>query len=272
MPAASNITQVITQAVLAQGNDAEAAHAQQFFKTFAGGYGEGDRFVGVKVPLLRAIAKQHAKEVFLCDVYTLLQSVWHEVRFVGVVLLTMAADKVAKRTQHPEQIDQWQMFWQHTASGAGVSDMLLPLYQATYAQCVYVYLAAKQGINNWDLVDVSTPTVLGPAVCGGADDLLQTLAHSKELWTQRMAMLATLYCIRQGHYAQTLQLAEFFLPHKHDLMHKASGWMLREVGKRDVTLLRNFLHMHAPYMPRTMLRYAIEHLAPQERAVFMQRK
>ena len=138
-------------------------------------------------------------------------------------------------------------------------------------QILEIYLKNTRHINNWDLVDLSAPGIVGEAALSQKHDMLDCLAGSPYLWDQRIAMVATLTLIRHGEFAATLRLSERFLPHPHDLMHKAAGWMLREVGKRDRAVLTDFLLRHKTAMPRTMLRYAIEHYPEEQRQEFLKK-
>lgn len=214
-----------------------------FFKTGKGEYGEGDRFLGVVVPDIRAVAKNY-KTVSLSVIEELLASPWHECRFCALVLL----------------IHQYQCKKNTTAQKKNL---------------LHFYLAHTDRINNWDLVDISAPKVVGAFVTefeSSTMDVLQPLVESESLWEQRIAVLATFALIRQGRFEEILYFSELLLHHPHDLMHKAIGWMLREMGKREEALLITFLEKHAHEMPRTMLRYAIEKLTSEERTYFMQLK
>ena len=204
----------------------------RFFKTGKGEYGEGDKFLGVVVPEVRKVAKKYADVSF--DVLeALLESEWHECRLCALVIL------VHKFRKMP-------------------------------SDAVEFYLAHTAGINNWDLVDLSAPYVLGEWLSDKSDrSVLYRLAQSENMWEQRIAVVSTLMLIRKGQFSDTIALAEFFLGTRHDLMRKAVGWMLREVGKRDVDLLVGFLETHRLQMPRTTLRYAIERFSPEQRAYFM---
>ena len=142
---------------------------------------------------------------------------------------------------------------------------------ATRELILETYLGNTRYVNNWDLVDLSAPGIVGMAMLNNAGDTLDTLAGSRCLWDQRIAMVATLTLIRHGSFEATLRLAERFLSHTHDLMHKATGWMLREVGKRDRAVLTEFLLEHKSVMPRTMLRYAIEHYPEEQRQEFLKK-
>ena len=208
----------------------------RFFKTGKGEYGEGDMFLGVVVPDTRKVAKSH-KDVSLDVVEAMLESQWHECRLCALLIL------VERFKSHPDEV-------------------------------VEFYLSHTGGINNWDLVDLSAPYILGSYLVGKPDmrgRLLYGLAASANMWEQRIAVVSTLMLIRHGQFDDTMMLAEMFLQTRHDLMRKAVGWMLREVGKRDEQRLVAFLEAYKSVMPRTMLRYAVEKFPPHQRAYFMKR-
>lgn len=211
--------------------------ALRFFKTAPGEYGEGDQFLGLTVPQVRAMLPQ-TDELTEAEVLELLRSKWHEERLLALLILVRRFDKAKKD-------------------------------EAARAQIVKLYLANTAWINNWDLVDTSAPQILGAWLLTRDRAVLGRLAKSESLWEQRIAVVATLAFIRAGDFADTLRLCGQFLTHKHDLLHKACGWMLREAGKRNVEVLREFLRLHASRMPRTMLRYAIEKLPAAERRRWM---
>lgn len=211
------------------------AQLERYFQAFPGGYGEGDVFLGVRVPAARAVAKRYAT-LPLEDVASLLHSAVHDERLVALILL-------ARRAERGEEHER-----------RAVLDL---------------YLANTAHINNWDLVDVSAPAVVGGWVLDHDTALLDTLADSDDLWERRIAMIATLRLIRADVLDPTYALAERLLGDDRDLMHKACGWMLREAGKRDEPRLVAFIEQHAARMPRTMLRYAIERLPAGERARLM---
>ena len=205
----------------------------RFFKTGKGEYGEGDRFLGVTVPLTRKVAKNH-KNTSYEVLEALLESEWHECRLCALLIL------IEKYKKEPDVV-------------------------------VRFYLEHLKGINNWDLVDLSAPYILGDSLVGQKDrKVLYDLARSSVMWEQRIAVVSTLMLIRDGSFSDTIALAKLFLHTRHDLMQKAVGWMLREVGKRNKALLTEFLENHKHEMPRTMLRYAIEKFTPEERRHFMQ--
>ncbi|MFN0077524.1 MAG: DNA alkylation repair protein [Prosthecobacter sp.] len=229
----------LRQQLRAQASAERAAGARRFFKTGPGEYGEGDLFLGLTVPQVRAMLPQ-TDALTEKDVLTLLRSAWHEERLLALLILVRRFDKARKD-------------------------------EAMRARVVKLYLANTAWINNWDLVDTSAPLILGVWLLTHERAVLSKLAKSKSLWEHRIAVLATLAFIRAGEFEHTLRLCEQFLTHEHDLMHKACGWMLREAGKRDVAVLRAFLDQHAVQMPRTMLRYAIEKLPEAERQHYLGR-
>jgi len=209
-----------------------------FFKTGKGQYGEGDIFLGIMVPQQRRIAKKYSS-LSLKDIRTLLSSKVHEHRVVALLILVSQfrkADQTGKK------------------------------------QIAGFYLDNTNRINNWDLVDLSAPHILGEHLQGKDAALLYRLASSANLWERRIAIIATFAFIRRNAFKDTLRIAEALLHDHHDLIHKAAGWMLREVGKRDVKTLERFLGEHAAAMPRTMLRYAIEHFNDAKRQKWLVKK
>ena len=227
---------------LAELADPEAAaFLQRFFKTGPGQYGEGDRFLGIRVPRLRALVAR-TRGLPMDDVLALLRSPWHEERLLALLILV---DRY--RRGGPEE-----------------------------RETVFrTYLAHTRHINNWDLVDASAEHLVGGHL--DADDadtvrLLERLAASDSVWERRIAMLATFHWIRRGRFDLALRVAEWLVQDEHDLIQKAVGWMLREVGKRDRREEEAFLARHCATMPRTMLRYAIEHFPPELRAAYLRRE
>lgn len=221
------------------GNPERAAINARFFKTGKEHYGEGDKFLGITVPQTRLIAKE-GSSLTLNDIETLLMSPWHEERLLAAILLVNRYKKASD----------------------------------TEKQQIYrLYLKnIKTGINNWDLVDTSAAYIIGAHLEKSSRKDLYRLARSKNLWEKRVAIIATQHFIRQNDFADTVKLCEYFLDEKHDLMHKACGWTLREVGKKDIGTLRSFLKKHASVMPRTMLRYSIEHMDSQEKSMWMKKE
>jgi len=196
----------------------------RFFKTAPGEYGGGDRFLGIRVPNLRRVAREF-RSLSLKDVEELLASKWHEERLLALVIL----------------VNQY----------ARASD--------AEREAIYrLYLASTQHINNWDLVDVSAAQIVGAYLLDRDRRVLYRLAKSRSVWERRIAIIATAWFIRADQFDDTFAIVERLLGDKHDLIHKAAGWMLREIGKRDREAEERFLRKYAPRMPRTMLRYAIE--------------
>jgi 3-methyladenine DNA glycosylase AlkD len=218
---------------------ASPVHARNlswFFKTAPGEYGSGDKFIGLRVPVLRRLAREF-RSLPLSAAAKLLQSPIHEERLLALILLVNACERAdeAQRTE---------------------------IYE--------IYLAHLDHVNNWDLVDVSAPRIVGRHLAGRSRRILFRLARSKNLWRRRVAVLATFNFISTRDFADSLRLAELLRDDEHDLMHKAVGWMLREIGKRDEAVLKIFLKEHAAQMPRTMLRYAIEKFPERERRRYLQ--
>ena len=220
------------------GTPEKAAHLQKFFKTGPGQYGEGDIFIGVVVPHTRGIAKANLQTPST-EIHKLLKSKFHEARLCALLILTERFKKAAEKDRKE-------------------------IYE--------FYLKNASCVNNWDLVDLSCPTVVGEYLLDKDRDILYELAQSKCLWEQRIAIVSTYAFIRKNDFFDTISLSERLFTHKHDLMHKAVGWMLREVGKRDRDTLTGFLEENATKMPRTSLRYAIEHYQELERQYFLKKK
>ena len=239
-----------------QRDDAQRRILMRFFKTGPGEYGEGDEFLGLKVPQTREVVKAAWKDLPLSEVPELLLCRWHEVRLCGLLMLVAKFETLAKkRLENNEDAIRGR-------------DEILTMY-----------LQYAEQANNWDLVDLSVHKILGhwlllPTFLGDEDykiKLLDTLADSDNLWKQRMSMVCTWKTSQQGDPSWCLRYAEKHLHHPHDLMHKAVGWMLREMGKRvSMDLLRDFLQQHAHEMPRTALRYAIEQMNDDERHYWME--
>jgi 3-methyladenine DNA glycosylase AlkD len=230
MASAADVRDALAEAA----DPADAVFLQRFFKTGPGQYGEGDVFIGVRVPATRAVVKQFRHELDVDAIDELLDSPVHEHRLAGVLLL------VAWYPKDPDHVFDR-----------------------------YLAAVGRGRVNNWDLVDSSSEHIVGPHVRTGRTDpdLLDELAASADLWERRVGVLATFDFIKHGDAAPALRLAERLLTDREDLMHKAVGWMLREVGKRvSREQLTGFLDAHAAAMPRTMLSYATEHLTPEERA------
>lgn len=224
---------------LSKNTHSSITSCTRFFKTKTGEYAAHDKFFGVSVPTVRKIAQQHR---FLSknDVHSLLNSEYNEIRLLALFILVF----------------QYQN---------GSPEEKASIYQ--------YYLDNIKQVNNWNLVDSSAHHIIGAHLFAFAPDttdrLLTALATSDSLWKKRIAIIATLYHIKQHDFKPTLKVTLFLLSDSHDLIHKAVGWMLREVGKKDCTVLKNFLDKHAHTMPRTMLRYAIEKFSANERAAYL---
>lgn len=227
-----------------QADKEKALLLSRFFKTGKGEYGEGDLFWGITVPAQRIVVKRYSKKADLETVQHLLNSPVHEARLTGVLLLQACFERALKK---PDSVN------------------------ADPEQWVTLYLKNTHRINNWDLVDSSAPGVVGKWLENKDRSILYQLANSPLLWENRIAMVATLHFIRKNENQDVLKLSKLFLSHSHDLMHKATGWMLREAWKRNPGPIEKFLQVHKLQMPRTMLRYAIEKM-PEEQRQFMMAK
>lgn len=217
----------LVRAELAEQADAEKAEFfPRFFKTAPGEYGERDRFIGVTVPAQRKTARKFFKEISLAEIAELLNAPIHEHRLTALFMLVYKYEKAKKAADQEAIVD--------------------------------MYLNSTSLINNWDMVDCSADKILGPHFFNRDKTPLYEMAGSGNLWQQRIAIMTTFHFIRQGKYRDTLNIARLLLDHPHDLIHKAVGWMLREIGKRDFSAEYEFLREHYRQMPRTMLRYAIE--------------
>ena len=233
LKSATSYSRIIKE-LRAYSDDEKKAVLPRFFKTGKGEYGEGDRFLGVIVPNTRKVAKNHKDSPYIV-IEMLLESEWHECRLCALLML------IEKYRKEPDE-------------------------------AVHFYLTHTQGINNWDLVDLSAPYILGDFLKDKTDrNVLYDLASSSVMWERRIAVVSTLMLIRHGQFDDTIRLAESLIDSKHDLMQKSIGWMLREVGKRDKGLLVQFIEKHKHEMPRTMLRYAIEKFPEPERREFMRK-
>lgn len=215
-------------------NPKQAEALQRFFKTNKGEYGEGDIFLGIKVPKQREIAKRY-KHLSLEYLQKLIDSDIHEYRLTSLFIL------IHKYNQAREK---------------------------EIKKIIDFYLKNLKKINNWDLVDLSAPKILGHYLKNRSREILYKLANSKNLWEKRIAILSAYTFIRENDFKDALKISEILLKDKHDLIHKAVGWMLREIGKRDLTTLETFLKKHCKTMPRTCLRYAIEKFSESKRKVY----
>ncbi len=216
----------------------QAKILQGFFKTSPGQYGEGDIFLGIKVPLQRQVAKGYP-DLRLSEIQQLLNSQIHEHRLIALFIL----------------INQYQK------SNLVQKEKIFKFY-----------LKNSKRVNNWDLVDLSAPNIIGDYLLNHNRGILYRLAKSNNIWERRIAILATYRFIKNNDFADTLKVAELLLNDTHDLIHKAVGWMLRELGKKNQTLEEKFLKKYAVQMPRTMLRYAVEKFSPSRRQYYLKMK
>lgn len=221
----------------AAGDPAKAAFHQRFFKTGPGEYGEGDRFRGIKVPALRKLSREY-QSMPSSEIVALLKSDFHEDRLLALFIL-------ARQFERGDDGDK---------------------------ECIYdLYLANTKYINNWDMVDCSAPNIVGAYLRDRSRAPIHRLAKSANLWERRIAALATFHFIRRDDFDDGLRVAKTLLNDEEDLIHKAVGWMLREIGSRDMAVEENFLRLHCKTMPRTMLRYAIEKFPEPKRRGYLKR-
>jgi 3-methyladenine DNA glycosylase AlkD len=235
----ANDLAVIRAQLRALANPAIATHATRFFKTGPGEYGEGDRFLGIRVPVLRRVARERGA-AGVATMFALLRSPLHEERLLALLLLVAAFRRADERGRER-------------------------IYRG-YTRAIRHY------VNNWDLVDTSAPDIVGHFLEHRSREPLYALARSSNVWERRVAILATFWFIRRNDFADTLAIAELLLTDEHDLIHKAVGWMLRETGNRDAKAAARLLNRHHRRMPRTMLRYAIEKLPAAKRRAYLKGK
>ncbi len=215
----------------------DAIALQRFFKTGPGEYGEGDQFLGVRVPATRCVARKY-RDIPLADTKELLRSTVHEERLLSLIILVHKYKK-------------------------GNSDEQVEIYR--------IYLDNTEYINNWELVDTSAEHIVGAYLKERSRKPLHILARSESLWERRIAIMATFHFIKSNEFDETLRIAEILVADTEDLIHKAVGWMLREVGKREINTEESFLKKHYRFMPRTMLRYAIEKFPEEIRQHYLKR-
>ena len=225
----------LTKELKAKSSREKAEISKRFFKTGKGEYGEGDVFLGLTVPEQRVLAKKYV-DLILIDVKELLHSKYHEHRLTGLLILVYKYDKADEKEK--ERIKDF-------------------------------YLKNKHRSNNWDLIDCIADKILGKHLIDKDKDILYNLAQSENLWDKRIAIISTYEFIKNGKFEDTLKISEIFLKEKHDLIQKAVGWMLREIGNRDMKILEDFLKKYYKKMPRTMLRYAIEKFSEEKRKKYL---
>ena len=235
------MSNILKEQIIAHADPSQVEGLMRFFKTGPGQYGEGDMFLGIKVPVTRSVVKECWQQVGLGELEECITSVYHEVRLAALLALV-------------------QMFT-HARKN--------PVLQR---DCIDFYLSHTDSINNWDLVDLSCYELLGTWLLDKDRTILYDLARDgKTIWEQRIGIVSTMQFIRHGQTTDTYAIADILLNHKHDLIQKAVGWLLREAGKRNPDALRQWLESRYAVMPRTMLRYAIEKFTPAEREAWLNR-
>jgi 3-methyladenine DNA glycosylase AlkD len=232
----TGIAKQVKEVLLSHADATKAAILARYFRALPGGYGEGDLFLGINVPQQRTVAKQF-KGLGLADLVPLIKSPYHEMRLTAVFILVGIYNAAKGEADKKVAVD--------------------------------FYLEHISSINNWDLVDSSAPHILGAWLFEKEKTLLYDFAISGDLWLQRIAIISTHYFIKKGHFEDTFALAALLQNHQHDLIHKAVGWMIREVGNRDQPAAEEFLCSRYKQMPRTMLRYAIEKFPPIRRGQYL---
>ncbi len=220
------IVKIIQKELTSYSSKEKALFLPKFFKTEKGEYAEGDKFIGVTVPNQRTVAKKYYSKISLKELEELLHSPIHEYRLTALIMLVYKFEKQKSESERKQMFD--------------------------------LYINNTDYINNWDLVDLTAPKIVGAFLFDKDRALLYDFAKSNHLWKQRIATISTYYFIKRSQFEDTLRISEILLDHKHDLIHKAVGWMLREVGKENLEIEIEFLNKNYKQMPRTMLRYAIE--------------
>lgn len=232
----SNIQTFINNDLRKTASRKRALNLQRFFKTGEGQYGAGDLFLGLTVPDIRKVVLKYWQNISLPETKKLLGSKYHEERMCAILIIVKKFEK-------------------------GDVELKKEIFDT--------YRKNTKYINNWDLIDLSAPKIVGKYLYDRKKDLLYKFAKSRDLWEKRIAIMATFYFINQNSFADTLRITEILLKDKHDLIHKAVGWMLREVGNRSRKIEENFLKIHYNNMPRTMLRYAIEKFPATRRKAYL---
>lgn len=225
-------------------SEEKAKGYKKFFKTGKGEYGEGDVFIGVAVPEVRKLCKKYLKEVSFDDLDFFISNEIHEYRLFALLILTYMYENTKKKKNSKKRERRQKEIYDY-------------------------YIKNKRWINNWDLIDTTAPKIVGEYLKERDKSILYELIESDSIWDQRIAILSTFAFIKEEDFKEILRFSELLLNHEHHLIHKALGWMLREVGKRDVEVLKEFLNKYMDKMPRTMLRYAIEKFNRKERLRYL---
>jgi 3-methyladenine DNA glycosylase AlkD len=229
----------IIDELMSLADSTQAQNLSRFFKTGKGQYGEGDKFLGIKVPIIRKVVREHYKTTTLESINKLINHKYHEIRLCGLLIL------VAKFEKEKNDIVR-KKYYEY-------------------------YLTQTKNINNWDLVDLSAPNIVGKYLLEKDKSILNELAKSENLWEKRISILSTFAFIRNNDFDKSLEIIFTLINDKNDLIHKATGWMLREIGKRNKAKLLLFLDKNKLRLPRTTLRYAIEHFDKNEKEFFMKK-
>ena len=249
---------ILQSQIFAKADPSQVPGLSRFFKTGPGQYGEGDRFLGIKVPVTRAVVKDCWKQVGFPELEECITSEYHELRLAALLALV----EVFKHSRSLKAGENYFLC-------SSPKNQFSPA-ERVKQQCIDFYLAHTQYINNWDLVDLSCYPLLGEWLLDKDRTLLYDLARSgKTMWEQRIGIVTTMTFIRHGQLEDTFAIADILIHHPHDLIHKAVGWLLREAGKRDKAALEAYLAPRFSSMPRTMLRYAIERFPEEERQTYL---
>lgn len=240
--------QTLYNTMLSCANPAEVEGLMRFFKTGEGEYGEGDKFLGIKVPITREVVKKHWRTTSFSELQKCIESPYHEIRLSALLALIEIFTHAKPK------------------KGSGGKLQQNPLQK----QCIEFYLSNTKHINNWDLVDLSCYKLLGVWLLDNDRRLLYNLAaKGKTIWEQRIGIVSTMAFIRKGELYDTFKIADILLSHPHDLIQKAVGWLLREAGKKNKDALKLFLSSRCARMPRTMLRYALEKFSTEEKMMYL---
>ena len=261
---------ILLSQMLSHAEPSQVAGLARFFKTGPGQYGYGDKFLGIKVPVTRAVVKECWKSVTFEDLEECICSEYHEVRLAALLTLV---EIFSRRKSHSTAAGNY--FSESVPKNQFPAAGFPPCHserseESLRSKCIDFYLAHTQYINNWDLVDLSCYPLLGEWLLDKDRSLLYDLARNgRTIWEQRIGMVSTMTFIRHGQLDDTFAIADILLHHPHDLIHKAVGWLLREAGKKDKAALVAFLRPRYLSMPRTMLRYAIEKFPENERQTYL---